>query len=386
MIVRVTRHAREHLVGRLENDLAGGTVNDHELPWRNAPARIVKADDRRHLERAGENRGVIRAAPRVGREAADFRPIHLRGEGRGQLVGDEHRRFIQLAQKVARRRDTLSQVHLETTDQIGHVAFAFPQVGVGDLVEHGAELLEDLLEGPLGVDLLFADDVRHTGHEHRIVEHQELSVEERGHLRAAPPRDTAADVHQLLARPRPALLEPRQLATQARRRDLIAKHLRALNQNHGAPRHDPGRDADAFQALHTSSRKPDSTSVASASTASPSSVPSALIVIPEPRAAASRRMPMMLLPSISRESRATRTRAWNRAARWTNLAAALAYMPSWFTTVTVLEVMTERALVLDKTNGSWSLVLGPWDLGPPWSSLVLGRPWSLALGLGAIMR
>ena len=48
---------------------------------------------------------------------------------------------------------------------------------------------------------------------------------------------------------------------------------------------------------------------------------------------------MMLLPSISRESRATLMCASKRVARWTNLAAALACIPSWLTTRTLHEVM-----------------------------------------------
>ena len=50
-------------------------------------------------------------------------------------------------------------------------------------------------------------------------------------------------------------------------------------------------------------------------------------------------MPMMLFPSISRASRATRTCAWNWVARWTNFAAARACMPSWFTTVTLRDTI-----------------------------------------------
>ena len=44
---------------------------------------------------------------------------------------------------------------------------------------------------------------------------------------------------------------------------------------------------------------------------------------------------MMLLPSISRRSRATRTFASYRVARCTNFAAARACMPSWLTTITI---------------------------------------------------
>ena len=95
-----------------------------------------------------------------------------------------------------------------------------------------------------------------------------------------------------------------------------------------------------------------------------SSAPSALIVIVVPRAAASSRMPMMLLPSISRASRATRTCAWNRVARWTNFAAARACMPSWFTTVTLRDVMPAARLGSfspRRKSDATQMALRPWS-------------------------
>ena len=83
----------------------------------------MKAHDRGHLERARENRRVIGPAPRIRREAADFRPVDLRGERGRQLVGDEHRRFVELAQQIAGGRDAVAEVHLQASDEVRHVAF-----------------------------------------------------------------------------------------------------------------------------------------------------------------------------------------------------------------------------------------------------------------------
>src|SRR5262249_26101156 len=104
------------------------------------------------------------------------------------------------------------------------------------------------------------------------------------------------------------------------------------------------------------------TSATSAATAASSSVPSAEMVIVEPRAAASSRMPMMLLPSISRRSRATRTLDSYFVARCTNFAAARACMPSWLTTVTAWEVIersSRRALLAPEQ------IRGDPDRAPP---------------------
>src|SRR5204863_2751354 len=141
-------------------------------------------------------------------------------------------------------------------------------------------------------------DVGGARHQHGIVKHEQLRVEQRGDLGPAP-GDALANVDELIARRRAAVVEPPQLGGHARRPDLIAQDMRALDEDHGASGDDSGRNPDALQALHVSSPKPDCTSATSALTASFSSCPSALIVMVEPRPAASRRIPMMLLPSIS---------------------------------------------------------------------------------------
>jgi len=177
---------------------------------------------------------------------------------------------------------------------------------LGDFIEHRAELVERLLDGPLGVDPLIADDLGDPRDEHRIVEHQQLGVEDRGQL--GPARgDAGAEIDQLAPRSFAAFFQPIQFLPEARLGDLIAEHLRALDQDDGPSRDNPRGDSDAAQTPHVSSPKPDATRAASASIASRSSDPSALIVIVLPRPAARSRMPMMLLPSISRRSRATRT-------------------------------------------------------------------------------
>jgi hypothetical protein len=259
----------------------------------------VQSDDRGHVERSRKDGRVVGAAAGVGGKTADLRPIHLRGQRRRQFVGNQHRRLVQLAQQVARRGHVAAEIHAQPPDQIADVAFPLAQIRIGHVVEHGAEFVERLLHRRLGVDAFAPDDVGGARHQHRVVEHQQLRVEERRHLRP-PRRHPRPDLHELRARSAAAFVEPGQLVRHPRRHDLVAQHLCALDQNHGAPRDDAGRDADTGQPLHASSPNPDSTSAASAATASSSSEPSAEMVMVDPRAAASSRMPMMLLPSISR--------------------------------------------------------------------------------------
>ena len=197
-ILAALRGARELVRRRIDDHLAGRAVDDDELAGLDDVARVVQADDGRHLERARQDRGVIRPAAGVGREAADLRPVDLRGQRRRQLVGDEHRRLVELAQQIARRRHALPQVHPQPADEVGDVALPLAQVRVGDLVEDGAELVEDLLDGPLGVDALLADDV---GGARTRASGRRASAAARRRATpapAAPARDARADVEQLL--------------------------------------------------------------------------------------------------------------------------------------------------------------------------------------------
>jgi len=71
----------------VKNVIGNGVVVDpgaliDELTGLDDLAGVVQADDRGDLQRAGENGRMGRAAARIGREAADFRPIDLRHERR----------------------------------------------------------------------------------------------------------------------------------------------------------------------------------------------------------------------------------------------------------------------------------------------------------------
>ena len=177
--------ARQRLGVRIQDQLVRVAVQHHELPCLDQATRFVKPDDRRNFERARQNRGVIRLAAGIGRESADLGPIHLRRERRRQLVGDQNRGVIQRAEQIA-GGDAVTKIHGEPADEIGDVALALAEVRIRDLVEFGAELVEQLLDGPLGVHPLVSDEGLGAGHEHRIVEHQQLRIEERREVRSAP--------------------------------------------------------------------------------------------------------------------------------------------------------------------------------------------------------
>ena len=181
------------------SDVAGLAVDDHRRAGRQTPADVVQADDRRYAERPRQDRGVIGAAAGVGGESANARPVELRDHRRRELVGDEHARRVEILQQIARTCPCSSlQVHAQPPGDVVQVALSLVQVGIVDVVEDGRQLVERALHRPLRVDPLIADDDRGAADEHRIVEHQELGVEDRRQVRALELGDAPPDLFELL--------------------------------------------------------------------------------------------------------------------------------------------------------------------------------------------
>src|SRR4030095_16361758 len=309
----------------------GLSVDNHGRAGRHAPADVVKPDDGGDPERAREDRRVIRAAARIRREPLDSRPVELRHDRRGQLVSDEDARRIEILQPVSCPALVVTQVHPQPAGDIVQVALAFVQARIVDAVEHSRRFVERPLHGPFRIDAFVAHHCCRAPDQNRVVEHEQLRVENRGQIGAASGRDATPDLFELAARSLTGALERRELTRHPVWPDGKAQHLCPLNRDQRRPYGDAGRYADAVQALHDSSPNPDSTSSASAATARSSSGPSAITVSVVPREAANNKMPMMLFPSMTFESRPTRIRDSNPAARCTNLAAARAWSPRCFT-------------------------------------------------------
>src|SRR5262249_8554649 len=151
---------------------------------------------------------------------------------------------------------------------------ALPQVRIGDVVEYRPELLERPLDRPFGVDPLLADERGGAAHEHRVLEDEQLRVEDRGELRPTHLGDAGPDLLQLLAGARPCALERGELPCHALARHGKTNNLRPLDRDQRGSQRDAVRDSYSLQPLHVSSPNPDATSPQSASTALTSSGPS----------------------------------------------------------------------------------------------------------------
>ena len=116
---------------------------------------------------------------------ADARPVELRDHRRRQLVGDQHAGRIEVLKEIAGAAFLVAQVHAQPAGDVVQIALALVQVRIVNLVEHRGHFVERPLDGPFGVDALFHHDRGGAADEHRIVEHQDLRVEDRREVRAA---------------------------------------------------------------------------------------------------------------------------------------------------------------------------------------------------------
>ncbi len=188
---------------------------------------------------------MVRAAARVGGEAANARPVELRHDRWRELVGNEHARRVEILQTIARSTAILSQVETETPGDVVHVALALVQISVVEIVEDGGQLVERALYRPLGVDPFVADHRRSPADQRRIIEHEQLGVEQGCQVRPFQLGDAMPDLLELLARSLPRTIQRRQLPRDAIDSNRKTDHLRALNGNQG------GADGHAWRHTNT---------------------------------------------------------------------------------------------------------------------------------------
>ena len=202
---------------------------------------------------------MIGPAAGIDGEALDAGPVELRRERRGELVGEENRRPVELAQQLARPAGAVPQVQAQPPGDVGDVVLTLAQVLVLDAREDRAELFVGAMHRPRGVHLLLAHDLFGASDQRRVVEHQDLRVEDRRELGAAGLGDARADVLQLMARLLARRLQHRDLALDPIRRNREPDRFGPQRQDDGAADGDARRHADADQAFHDSSPKPVST-------------------------------------------------------------------------------------------------------------------------------
>ncbi len=161
---------------------------------------------------------MVRAAPGLERQAENQGRVDLGGNRRRQLVRDQDRRRVEVGQHARAARGGGQQVAPEAADDVRHVAAALAQVVVTHFREHVAELVEGAVERPLRVDAIRLDDPARARHQQRVIQHEQLRLEQAGEIGAGPLRHPVVDRPQLRDAGVAGLLQAAQLARPRARR------------------------------------------------------------------------------------------------------------------------------------------------------------------------
>ena len=183
---------------------------------------------------------MVGAAAGIGGKRLHARPVELGRDRRGQFIGDQHRRPIHLAEQLLGSLGAVTEVEPQPSGDVGDIGLALAEVGVLHRHEDVVQLFVGTVHGPRGVHALGADDGLRASHQHGVVEHQQLRVEERGQLATRAMLDARLDVLQLLLRGRLRAQQRRHFLIDPFGRDRKAHDLGALGQHDRAAEDDAG--------------------------------------------------------------------------------------------------------------------------------------------------
>ncbi len=134
--------------------------------------------------------------PGVGHHREDSIPVEFDGLRRGQIARYEDEAPRQSGE--TRRIRGATQVQQDAANDVVQVAPALTNVGVGQLLEEVVKPFRDGTERPLGVDALAPHDVDGPVQKERILEHQEVGIENVRVWKAGLPRKALLDGEELL--------------------------------------------------------------------------------------------------------------------------------------------------------------------------------------------
>jgi hypothetical protein len=157
----------------------------------------MQTDHGRNPERTRQDGGVVGAAARICRKTFDSCPVELSDDGWCQFIGDEHAGGVEILQSVARPTLLVTEVHTQTAGDVIQIAFPFVQIRIVDAIEHGGRFIERPLHGPFGVDSFVPNHCRRATNENRVVEHQQLGIEDGSEVGAPRRRDAPPDLLKL---------------------------------------------------------------------------------------------------------------------------------------------------------------------------------------------
>ena len=165
---------------RIDDDDVARAVDDQQLVLPDQRARVVRRNDRGHVQAARDDRGVRSHAAEIGQERREVVILELDHVGRREVVRDEDRLLLGVGRP---HRPRLAHQHLEhALDDLHDVGLALAQVRILDRIELLDEHGGLLRQRPFGIAALLGDDPLRCFRERRIGEDHPVDVEERAEL------------------------------------------------------------------------------------------------------------------------------------------------------------------------------------------------------------
>ena len=160
----------------IHHHLSPAAVHHHQAARGDAPGRVLEAHHRRDPEGAGDDGRVVGGGAHVRHHREHALPVELRRLGGRQALGDQDEAAGQVLEGRGVRR--ASQVELDPAQHVVEVGAPLAQVGIRELGEEGVELVGDRPQRPLRVDPFVADHGAHPVEQERVVQHQQVGVED----------------------------------------------------------------------------------------------------------------------------------------------------------------------------------------------------------------
>jgi hypothetical protein len=148
---------------------------------------------------------VAGGAAGVRGESEDPGAVEDGGGARGEVGRDDDAGFGKVAEVLF--GGAAQKMVKDAPADIADVSGPFAEVVVAEFAEGAGELLDDLMVGGLGVDVLFADELMDFGEHHLVFEDEKVGVEEAGFVGAKRFGHLALDVEKVAPGLRDGVLE-----------------------------------------------------------------------------------------------------------------------------------------------------------------------------------
>ena len=170
---------RDGDVVRCSDHQAGLAIDNHFFAVAHVAAGFVNPDHGRNAQTARQDRGVGKLPAGFGNESADTLVLHVHGIRWRQVISHQDAPVPVLLLFEARFAIRGVQRLLDAPHDVFDVVFASTQISIVHRIEDADDRIALLLQRPLGIATLRADDADRAVVQHRIIQHEQMRFDKR---------------------------------------------------------------------------------------------------------------------------------------------------------------------------------------------------------------